>query len=61
VEFFGKVGPSTTNNMEGVVDEDVHEVIGAMFNILGVLFGVPFGVLMEYSTQKFHQFHQYLF
>jgi hypothetical protein len=39
----------------------VHKIIGAKVNILRVLFGILFGVLMEYSTQLVHQFHQILF
>ena len=38
-----------------------NEVIGTTINIIGVLFGVHFGVLMEYSIKKFHQFHQISF
>jgi hypothetical protein len=30
---------------------DVHKIIGAIWPILRVSFGVLFGVLMEYSTQ----------
>jgi hypothetical protein len=30
---------------------DKHKLIGAKIDILRVLFGVLFGILMEYSTQ----------
>jgi hypothetical protein len=37
-----------------------HKIIGATRPILKVLFKVFFGIFMEYSIQKFHQFHQNL-
>jgi len=37
---------------------DLNERIGANGNIEKVLFGVLFEILMEYCTQKLHQFHQ---